>query len=30
MVAEALAAELKCDAEEIVATKSRVGLVGDR
>ena len=28
MVAEALAAELKCDAEEIVATKSRAGFVG--
>jgi hypothetical protein len=28
MVAEALAAELICDAEEIVATESRVGLVG--
>lgn len=27
-VAEALAAELKCDAEEIVATKNRAGLVG--
>jgi flavodoxin len=28
MVGEALAAELKCDAEEIVATKSRTGFVG--
>ncbi len=27
-VAEALAAELTCDAEEIVATKNRAGLVG--
>jgi len=27
-VAEALAAELKCDAEEIVATKNRAGFVG--
>jgi menaquinone-dependent protoporphyrinogen IX oxidase len=28
MVAQALAAELKCDADEIVATKSRAGFVG--
>jgi flavodoxin len=27
-VADALAAELKCDAEEVVVTKSRAGFVG--